>query len=367
MKSLFILTTLLLLSIIFSCNSPEKNKTEIKQEIPQTTHQKTKIAENPLHLSSSNQGIITIGDSLVFSAELKDSLPFDSALLYLNNKKLTQIASFPFNENLPTLNSRPGINHLYVKVYRSGVKTQKKLPFVLSSDVVPEKLGYKIKNTYPHDMEAFTQGLFYDQGFLYEATGLKGASSVRKVKFETGEIIQSYSIQGNIFGEGITLHNNKIIQLSWQANVGFVYDKETFSLLTQFNYPTEGWGITTIENKLYMSDGTSNLYILSTDNYAETDRLEVYDNEGPVANLNELEYIEGYIYANIYMTEKIAKIDPKNGKVMAYIDCRGLLNEKDKHRNIDVLNGIAYDAQTKRIFITGKKWPKLFEIEIIKL
>ena len=218
--------------------------------------------------------------------------------------------------------------------------------------------------TYPHDITAYTQGLVYDNGIMYEATGLVGKSSLRKVKFETGEVLQSFLVPDNMFGEGIALHKDNIVQLTWQNQTGLVYDKSSFRLLQRFSYATEGWGLASMDDKLVMSDGSNILYYLNPDNYGEISRIEVYDNKGPIANLNELEYINGEIYANIYQTDRIARIDPSTGKVKSFIDLKGLLKEEDKKPDTDVLNGICWDEKNKRLFVTGKKWPKLFEIKL---
>jgi glutaminyl-peptide cyclotransferase len=247
---------------------------------------------------------------------------------------------------------------------KNGTFAIQKFSVTFMSDIVPKTYGYEIIKVYPHDTKAYTQGLVFDNGFLYEATGLKGESTLRKEQLSTGDPIQSISLDSQIFGEGITIFNDKIIQLSWQNNIGFVYDKKTFQLLEKFNYPTEGWGLTNDRKNLIMSDGTNKLYFLEPQSYSEIGRIEVFDNKGPVDELNELEYINGQVYANIYRTDKIACIDPKTGKVLAYIDLSKLLPSGDYLPDTDVLNGIAYDIAGKRLFVTGKKWPKLFEIKV---
>jgi len=225
--------------------------------------------------------------------------------------------------------------------------------------------SYKIVNIYPHDRNAFTQGLVFENGFLYEGTGLRGRSSLRKVKLETAEVLQQRTLGYEFFGEGVTIYGNKIIQLTLRAKVGFVCDKDSFELLEQFNYPTEGWGITHDGKRLIMSDGTSTLYFLSPETFEEIGRIKVKDNNGPVTGLNELEYVQGQIYANIWKTDRIAQINPQSGKVTGWIELRGLLNPKDDGYLVDVLNGIAYDAMNDRLFVTGKLWPKLFEIKLV--
>ena len=224
---------------------------------------------------------------------------------------------------------------------------------------------YKIINTYPHDRRAFTQGLVFENGFLYEGTGLRGRSTLRKAELQSGKIVQGRKLSDQYFGEGITIYGDKIIQLTLRGKVGFVYDKESFELAGQFNYPTEGWGITHDTKRLIMSNGTSKLYFLSPQTFEQIGWLDVKDKNGPVTGLNELEYVQGQIYANIWKTDRIAQIDPQSGTVVGWIDLGGLLGLQDRGQLVDVLNGIAYDAKNGRLFVTGKLWPKLFEIELI--
>jgi glutamine cyclotransferase len=225
--------------------------------------------------------------------------------------------------------------------------------------------GYRIVNAYPHDPEAFTQGLVFQDGIFYEGTGLRGESTLRKVDLESGEVLQLYSLPPQYFGEGITIFGERAIQLTWQSGTGFVYDKESFEWLETFSYATEGWGITHDGMRLIMSDGTATLYFWDPETFEETGRVQVYDDNGPVVRLNELEYIQGQVYANIWLTDFVAIIDPQSGGVIAYIDLGGLLAPEDRARQVDVLNGIAYDAAGDRLFVTGKLWPKLFEIELV--
>jgi len=223
--------------------------------------------------------------------------------------------------------------------------------------------GYKIVHTYPHDPQAYTQGLIYHEGFLYESTGLFGKSSLRKVELTTGKVLQRIDLPEAYFGEGIVLWKDKLIQLTWQSKIGFVYDRATFKQLSTFTYSREGWGITHDGKHLIESDGSSTLYFWDPETFKEIRHLDVDDKGVPVSNLNELEYIRGEIYANQYQTDRIARISPTTGHVIAWIDLRGLLTSAERSQT-DVLNGIAYDEKQNRLFITGKQWPKLFEIEM---
>jgi len=225
---------------------------------------------------------------------------------------------------------------------------------------------YQVLNTYPHDQSAFTEGLVFEEGVLYEGTGLYECSNLRRVELETGKVLQVRELPNQYFGEGITIYKNKIIQLTWKSNLGFVYDKSNFKLLQEFNYPTEGWGITYDGKYLLMSDGTSTLHFLDPETFEEISQIEVYENDVPVTKINELEYVQGEIFANIWLTERIARINPLTGQVTGWIDLKGILSPEDCNEKVDVLNGIAYDAKNNRLLVTGKFWPKLFEIELIK-
>jgi len=233
-----------------------------------------------------------------------------------------------------------------------------------NSDVIPV-YSYNIVNTYPHDRNAFTQGLVFEDGVLYEGTGGYGGSTLRRVELETGDILQIRELSDQFFGEGTTIDGDRIIQLTWQSHIGFVYDKDSFELLQEFTYSTEGWGITHDGTRLIMSDGTSTLHFLDPQTFEEIGQVEVFDNDGPVTRLNELEYVQGEIYANVWQTDRIARIAPGTGRVVGWIDLGGLLSAEDRSQPVDVLNGIAYDADNGRLFVTGKLWPKLFEIELI--
>ena len=233
-----------------------------------------------------------------------------------------------------------------------------------SGGSVPLRYNYEIVRSYPHDEQAFTEGLVFENGVLYEGTGLYGYSTLRRVELQTGRSLQLYSMPNQFFGEGITVFNDKIIQLTWLSHEGFVYNKTSFERLGEFNYSTEGWGITYDGNRLIMSDGTANLYFINPETFERTGQIEVHDNASPVTELNELEYIKGDVYANIWLQEKIAIINPETGQVKAWIDLTGIQSRVNCSGQ-DVLNGIAYDADGDRLFITGKRWPQLFEIKLV--
>ena len=233
-----------------------------------------------------------------------------------------------------------------------------------NSKIIPV-YTYKVVTTYPHDRSAFTEGLVFEDGLLYEGTGLHGNTTLRRVKLETGEILQICKLPPPFFGEGVTIYGNKIIQLTWRSHIGFVYNKYNFKLLQKFNYPDEGWGITHDGKHLIMSDGTSMLHYLDPETFEEIYQIEVTANGIPVTGINELEYIQGEIYANIWKKELIARINPLTGQVVGWIDLKGILSPENHSETVDVLNGIAYDVKNERLFVTGKFWPKLFEIELV--
>jgi glutaminyl-peptide cyclotransferase len=225
--------------------------------------------------------------------------------------------------------------------------------------------GYHVINTYPHGNQAFTEGLVYSDGFLYEGTGQFGRSTIMKENLGTGETLKSHSLPEKYFGEGITIWNDKLYQLTWRSKCGFVYDKDSFQVLRVFRYQTEGWGLTHDEKYLIMSDGSATLRFLDPNSFQVLRELNVTDRGNPVRRLNELEYVKGQIYANVWGTERIACISPETGKVLSWVNLEGLLSDKDLTYVPDVLNGIAYDVEHDRLFVTGKYWPKLFEIKVV--
>jgi glutaminyl-peptide cyclotransferase len=295
----------------------------------------------------------------------KDKLP-DSVLISFDGKTVTTLRSAPWEYSIPSFNTvTTGRKSLKVTAYR-GARSQNPVTrfIVIYSDIIPKRYSYKVIHTYPHDIEAFTQGLVYDKGMLFEGTGQKTGSSLREVELQTGKVIRQHNLDASLFGEGIALYHDRIYQVTWENKVGFIYDKATFSVINKIYYSSQGWGLTTVNDKIVMSEGTNVLSFYEPEMFTIVSRVEVYDNEKKVESLNELEYINGEIWANIWMSDLIARIDPVSGKVIAYIDLKGLLPESDKNSETDVLNGIAYDQDGKRIFITGKRWPKLFEISL---
>lgn len=227
--------------------------------------------------------------------------------------------------------------------------------------------SYKVVRSYPHDPDAFTQGLFFLNGFLYESTGLEGRSSVRKVRLETGEVLQKTNLPPELFGEGITFWENRLIGVTWTTQLGFELNLQSFAFEKRFSYTGEGWGLARSERELIMSDGTPELRFLNPLTLKETRRIRVTAAGKPVPQLNELEWVKGEIYANVWQTDLIARIDPKNGQVVGWIKLDGLLPAAERAAgHADVLNGIAYDAAGDRLFVTGKLWPRLYEIKLVR-
>lgn len=225
--------------------------------------------------------------------------------------------------------------------------------------------GFRVVAEYPHDASAFTQGLVFTDGRLYEGTGKKGESSLRRIELKTGRIEQIVPLDSALFGEGITILDGKVFQLTWQNRLGLIYDQKTFDSLGTFRYTGEGWGLTHDGKRLILSDGTSTIRFLDTKSFEVVKRIKVRASNGPVDQLNELEFRKGEILANVWHTNRIARISPESGDVLGWIDLTSLYPERQRQNREDVLNGIAYDEAGDRLFVTGKNWPKIYEIEVV--
>ena len=229
----------------------------------------------------------------------------------------------------------------------------------------PATHGYRVVNVYPHDPDAYTQGLLFHDGFLYESTGLNGRSTLRKVELETGRVIQQRRLDAAYFGEGLALWNDQLVQLTWQSQLAFVYDPRELAVKRTFGYSGEGWGLTHDGSAFIFSDGTEHLRFLDSETFRERRRVAVRDGGARVKGLNELEYVRGEIYANVWQSDRIARISPRSGQVTGWIDLSGLLSPMYRRDAEAVLNGIAYDSARHRLFVTGKLWPRLFEIQLV--
>ncbi|WP_299111001.1 glutaminyl-peptide cyclotransferase [uncultured Winogradskyella sp.] len=297
----------------------------------------------------------------------------DTLQLSINNPKNLDVASVsydlsgkPIESNAVLINTTVG-NKTITATVKVGDKTETLTKsVVVYNNVIPTIYTFEIVNTYPHDITSYTQGLEFHNGNLYESTGQKGESKLRKVNFETGEVLKNIDLEDQYFGEGLTVLNDKIYQLTWQAKRGFVYDVNTFEKLSSFNYGTskEGWGICNDGKTLYKSDGTEKIYLLNPENLTEQSHIEVYTQKGKIPSLNELEWIDGKIFANIYQRNGVAIINPKTGGVEGVINFESLRKLVKQHPELDVLNGIAYNPERETIFVTGKNWDKLFEVKI---
>ena len=245
-----------------------------------------------------------------------------------------------------------------------GCQKIKNLPTTLAQEST-QTCSYDVVQTYPHDANAFTQGLIYDRGELYESTGLHGKSSIRKIDLETGKVLQIKKLDDRYFGEGMTLWQDRLIQLTWVSKTAFVYDKKTFNQIKTFNYPTQGWGLTHNDRELILSDGSDTLYFLDPDTFKPIRQIKVHDGNNSIDKLNELEYVKGEILANIWMSDRLARISPQTGQVLGWIDLTGIIDPLPTPERDAVLNGIAYDAEQDRLLVTGKLWSKLFEIDLV--
>src|SRR5215813_1219066 len=231
-------------------------------------------------------------------------------------------------------------------------------------DVRARRIDYEVVNSYPHDPTSFTQGLLWHDGGLYESTGQYGQSKLRRLEFPSGRVLKEVNLSRELFGEGLALVNNRLIQLTWQSQRGFVYDLNTFKLEREFSYSTEGWGLTYDGKNLILSDGSSDLFYFDPQTFKTIRKMAVRMNGQPIEELNELEFIDGEIWSNVWQQDLILQIDPSSGTVKSFLDLKGILAPSDKTGVENVLNGIAYDQASKRIFVTGKLWPRIFEIKI---
>ena len=301
---------------------------------------------------------ITINKLLSLNVVEKNKQPIDSVVYFLDGIRIKN------NFNITT--QRLGKHAVKALVYFAEKQKSLTNTIYFLASKQPVIYTYKIINEYPHDTDAFTQGLEYHNGFLYESTGQHGTSTLRKVALKTGKILKKIALDKQYFGEGMTLFNDKIVWLTWQKGIGFVYNLSDFSFVKNFNYGNskEGWGLTHNDKSLIKSDGTERIWFLDPQTFKETHFIEAYTNTRKAEEINELEYINGKIYANVWQKNTILIINPINGAIEGIIDLKGLDKKVTISSEDAVLNGIAYDAKTNRLFVTGKNWDKLFEIKI---
>lgn len=316
-----------------------------------------------------------IGENIPSGNEIEVKILFgkdrrvDSVVYLIDTTKITSKADTT-SIKLKTEGLKLGSHLLTAKIYGEGDPEELTSNINVLASKAPIEYAYKIIQTLPHDTSSYTEGLEYHDGYFYESAGDYGNSSLRKVEPSTGKVLQFIAIDKKYFAEGMTVIGDKIIQLTYKEKVGFVYDKATFKKLSEFSYTTgrEGWGLAFDGKRILNTDGSNTIFFLDKDNYTRIGSIDVYDNKGPIENLNELEFIDGKIYANVYTTNDILIINPENGAVEGKINLTGIFDLKyfktDYERGNNVLNGIAWDAKGKRLFVTGKKWPKLFEIKL---
>ena len=331
----------LILILFLKCNSESQNNFSLKIDSPNKN--------------------IKIDDSINLNVINKNNIKIDSIQYFLNDIKI--------NSNYNLKNISAGVNKIRVLIYHNSQETVIDKKITIFSKNPPKLYSYKIINEFPHDQEAYTQGLEFDGEDLYESTGLNGKSSLRKISFKNGEVIKKIPLNKSYFGEGLTIINNKIIQLTWKSKIGFVYDKKSMDINSSFEYnqSIEGWGLCNDGNFLYKSDGTNKIWKLDPNSYEELSYIEVYTNKSKLNKLNELEWVKGDIYANTYQFNKdvVVIINPLNGTVKGVVDFSGLKNKVNQHANLNVLNGIAFNKKRNSFFITGKNWNKIFEVLII--
>ena len=349
-----------------SC-SPGNGSSEGRPVIPSGQKRITSLLEPAAAIT------IPLGEEIRLVLSIPDTVMVDSVRVFLGgNLKLT-ISGTPEEAKegtlefmLDTEGELTGKSGLRIRLFFAGGESEnhsRQITFL--SNLVPVHYAYQVVNEYPHDVAAYTQGLQYVDGVLYEGTGNYGTSSIRRVTLETGEVNKIRDLDQSLFGEGITVLGERIYQLTYKSQVGFIYDKSTFEEIQKVYYRNrEGWGLTNNREELIMSDGTNIIYFLDPEMFTINRQIEVYHNEGPASSLNELEYINGKIWANRYFTDEIVIIDPESGIVEGRINLKGILKATDRRPTTDVLNGIAWDDEGDRLFVTGKFWPRLFEIRI---
>ena len=309
----------------------------------------------------TNKKVFIPGDTLKISLKKITKLEYDSITYYKNDKKITSIHK---------IGKKLGDKKITVRVFKKNNFRENSVNIRVLSQLTPKLFTYKIINEYPHDINSYTQGLEFYDNRLFESIGLRGKSALKEIEYSSGKVVRNLPIDDAYFAEGITLFDKKIYQLTWQSKIGFIYDLESFELIDSFQYKKslEGWGLCNDGKLIYKSDGTSKIWIIEPDTLEEIDFIQVTTNKSIISKINEMEWINGKIYANTYQFNKdiILIVDPETGTVEGVVDFNGLKEKVKNHPKIDVLNGIAYNKKSKTIFMTGKNWNKLFELQIIE-
>ena len=323
--------------------------------------------ESAYFLSPEAGTSVSVGDEVKLQLRFPDGKSADSVVYFVDDKRFSAVKDSQLVV-FPTATAKIGSRLFTAKVYSGGEAQELSTNVIIKPAQAPEQFSYKVLATFAHDTSSYTQGLEFHDGIFYESDGEYGSSSLRKVDPKTGKVLKKQDLANEVFAEGLSILGDKLVQLTWKENVGLIYNKNSLVLQGQFPYQNsrEGWGLCNDGERFYKSDGTNQIYFLNKDTYQEEGFIEVYNNQGPVDQLNELEYVDGKIYANVYQSDKIVIVDPKTGAVTGEIDMSGILQPKDSYANTDVLNGIAYDSATKKLYVTGKNWAKLFQIALVK-
>ncbi len=358
-KVFIVITIVFFIGSMFSC---EEDKTHSKS---------LKSSASKLNFTSPKSGSEYLwGDTIQFDLSLKkgELRTAEKVSLFINGTLVYEEEGNKLQYVFPTMDGSGGnVKIKGVVKFSDGTSSRRRIGIKIKSDVAPSKMKYKLINTYTHDTRSYTQGLVYDskEGLLFEGTGNYTESRLIKIKVGEDQPEKMIDIGDQYFGEGITLRNDTIYQLTYKRKKGFYYDRD-FNKIGEFTYPSEGWGLTHNEDYLIMSDGSANLFFMDPQTFKIAKTIQVFGDKGPLHNINELEYVNGIIYANIYTTKYIAKIDATSGQLLALINMEGLLDEIEIKENIDVLNGIAFNSQFQSFYVTGKWWPKLFEVRFVK-
>ena len=323
------------------------------------------FCENKKNLNNivllTNKKVFIPGDILKVSVENINKLEYDSIVYYGNNKKI---------DSIHEIGNKLGDKKITVRLFKKNNYTEKSLNIRVLSSLTPKLFTYKIIDEYPHDINSYTQGLEFYNNRLFESIGLRGKSALKEIDYKSGNVIRNLPIDDAYFAEGITLLDKKIYQLTWQSKIGFIYDLESFKLIDSFQYKKsiEGWGLCNDGKSIYKSDGSSKIWKINPNTLEEIDFIQVTTNKSIITKINEMEWINGRIYANTYQSNKdiIIIINPETGRVEGVVDFNGLKKKVKNHPKIDVLNGIAYNKNSNTIFMTGKNWNKLFELQIIE-
>lgn len=339
-----------IISFLFSCGeSPSKNERVSSPRIKK----ETKV------ISPKQNQQITRGSKIIVEASISESKKIDSITVSLDGEAYTTLHSVI---DLDFPNRKVGAWRVKTQIFFDRKSETHFTKIIVLPENAPEELTYEVVNSYPHETQDYTQGLLVYNGFLFEGTGQKGESSFKKKNLNTGETIESVNLSDDLFGEGLAVLNDEFYQLTWKAQKGFVYNKDMEQVRT-FNYQTEGWGITSFEDQLIMTSGKEKIFFIEPQSFTVSREIEVYDDKEKIDSLNELEVIDGLIYANVWLKDYMVVIDPETGEVLKKINFSGLLTSEEA-KDADVLNGIAHDKVTNKIYVTGKYWPKLFEVKL---